>query len=791
MKKILSVLIVLSCIMSSIGVVTVQGAMSEESTCKEYVIITEDNYSAEEIADSYEGEVVESEQSVCVATLSSYEAYVVEKTEDVICVDENTLLTACENTNFGVDDVLEAYDEYQWNLDAIGIDETVEIENAQEVNVAVLDSGVAWSEDMNVKKRIDLTTNTPVNPIFADATGHGTALAGVIASSQNDIGISGISPNVNLYSVQVLDESNTGKLSTIIEGIYWCINNDIDIINMSFGTTANSASLYEAIKAAYEAGILMIASAGNTAHQEVLYPAAYNEVLSVGSVDSDGTLSETTSVGTNLDILAPGEQILSNDYFGYLQVVSGTSIATAQVTGVAALLLSVDNTKSPDFIKALLCESAKQCADYNEVGVIDFNYAYENYESFSENYTETQGETNLIETNTDVMSDYTEESEVLVSALWKSDNNNNGKNDYDGHHTLVQNNTGAKEKLTLTYDERQLMLYAARSVDAFYGGGSSNSVSGLHGTANYVYCLKFLFETATAIGNIPSVSGESEDTIRKKAKAVVAEKRNKYETIYTGITTTAPTYQGLFVFAEKVVDEARTNSCGIYPVTGGSYQSGATPALSYKNIKAMLVGVALHLAGDIYAHKTIVPKYTIAGTNPYYPTYNNYHGDMFGGKNFPECTNFDASTVDLEALKLCARNNSLSSNPEFKNWQHFQLAVAYQCIEFRDINMFLAPSYAGANNPYEDDARFCNERYFAANSVTRKLIYRANNNADFHIGLIFPKYLSEDVNSTNNQRLKYIKLNNFETFTSVSKLTMYSEYITEDDWAIHSTDSYV
>ena len=118
-------------------------------------------------------------------------------------------------------------------------------------------------------------------------TGHGTAIAGII----NDI-----APNAEIYSVRIMDAENKATLSRVVEGIYWCIENDIDIINMSFGTTVKSAVLEKAIQDANDAGILLISSAGNGDTQGVEYPAAYEEVIAVGAVNTSAQKTEEITV---------------------------------------------------------------------------------------------------------------------------------------------------------------------------------------------------------------------------------------------------------------------------------------------------------------------------------------------------------------------------------------------------------------------------------------------------------------------------------------------------------------
>ncbi len=102
------------------------------------------------------------------------------------------------------------------------------------------------------------------NPFFEDATGHGTAVAYLIASNPDEESIRGMNGDAAVYSVQVLNENNAGTLSGGgVQGIYWAIENDMDIINMSFGTPRSSEILEKAVEDAREAGILLVAVAGN------------------------------------------------------------------------------------------------------------------------------------------------------------------------------------------------------------------------------------------------------------------------------------------------------------------------------------------------------------------------------------------------------------------------------------------------------------------------------------------------------------------------------------------------
>ena len=150
-----------------------------------------------------------------------------------------------------------------------------------------------------------------------------------------------------------MDENNEAPVSRIIQGIYKCIEEKVDIINMSFGTVNKSEALEKAIKAAKDAGILMIASAGNRGDSDraIEYPAAYDDVLAVGATNSSAIVSSISSVGDELDVYAPGEDIAVLDFLDKVQMIDGTSASAAEVTAVASVLWEKDKTKSADFIK--------------------------------------------------------------------------------------------------------------------------------------------------------------------------------------------------------------------------------------------------------------------------------------------------------------------------------------------------------------------------------------------------------------------------------------------------------
>ena len=121
------------------------------------------------------------------------------------------------------------------------------INSNQKVKVAIIDSGVDAISGIKVKERINLVDDKEDNLLFfEDYSGHGTSVAGIIAGSNGENNVEGINPNVELYSAKVLDDNNAAPISRVIEGIYWAIEQDVDIINLSLGTTVYSEALEKA-----------------------------------------------------------------------------------------------------------------------------------------------------------------------------------------------------------------------------------------------------------------------------------------------------------------------------------------------------------------------------------------------------------------------------------------------------------------------------------------------------------------------------------------------------------------
>lgn len=226
-----------------------------------------------------------------------------------------------------------------WGVDRIDAEKIWTTTTGDPIKVAVIDTGI----DL---RHPDLLSNikggyNAINPRKSpnDDNGHGTHVAGTMAAIKNTIGVVGVGPKINLYAVKVLGSSGSGYLSDVIEGLDWAIANGMQVVNMSLGTSSNVLSFKEAIQRVNAAGIVQVAAAGNNGGA-VNYPAAYPEVIAVSAVDNKDKIASWSSRGSEIDLAAPGVSIYSTYRGSTYKTLSGTSMASPHVTGVAALVLT-------------------------------------------------------------------------------------------------------------------------------------------------------------------------------------------------------------------------------------------------------------------------------------------------------------------------------------------------------------------------------------------------------------------------------------------------------------------
>ncbi|MCL2358938.1 S8 family peptidase [Candidatus Bathycorpusculum sp.] len=226
------------------------------------------------------------------------------------------------------------------------------------IKIAILDTGINPIDDLKIHggyNYIDNNTNT------TDLYGHGTMIASIINTQHNSTtGLTGIAPDAQIYAIKVLNDQGIGKLNHAISGIQWAIENDIQIISISWCITDENNALKQALITAYSKGILIVAAAGNTGEvaSGVGCPACYDTTIAVSAIKEDTRKLEQACTGPEIELTAPGEDIYAIGPDNQLHSGTGTSYATAYVTGTAALIWAKNPTLTNIQIRNILCQTA-------------------------------------------------------------------------------------------------------------------------------------------------------------------------------------------------------------------------------------------------------------------------------------------------------------------------------------------------------------------------------------------------------------------------------------------------
>ena len=238
----------------------------------------------------------------------------------------------------------------QWALKAVDFQDAWPTTRGSGVTVAVVDTGVLGNhEDLagSVLQGIDFVS--PGGNGWADGSGHGTHVAGVIAAHVgNGRGIAGAAPGVKILPVRVLDSSGSGSTSTVAEGIIYAADHGARVVNLSLGGDVAVPALELAVQYAVSKGAVVVAAAGNSGQQNgthdspAIYPGAFPETIAVGAVGPDGSRASFSNVGSYVDVVAPGVDVLStyNSSTHAYAWGSGTSMATPYASAEAALFVA-------------------------------------------------------------------------------------------------------------------------------------------------------------------------------------------------------------------------------------------------------------------------------------------------------------------------------------------------------------------------------------------------------------------------------------------------------------------
>ncbi|MDP3970476.1 MAG: S8 family serine peptidase [bacterium] len=283
------------------------------------------------------------------------------------------------NVTTGSNNVVIAVIDTGVDLDHPDLSGNIWVNTDEIANNGIDDDGNGYIDDVNGWDFVENDNDPNPTPTsfnyFSTVVVHGTHVAGIIgALGNNTLGVAGINWDVSIMPLRVFDDTGNSSTTDIVNAIEYAHANGARVLNMSYGGSSASVYELEAIRDAYDDGVISMAAAGNEGvnlNKYQLYPACYGLVLSVSATDNYDNRASFSNYGTDcVDVAAPGESILSTyyqnvgygflSYYGYL---SGTSMSTPIVAGIAGLLLAVDDNLSVFTMRNLIIDSADNISD--------------------------------------------------------------------------------------------------------------------------------------------------------------------------------------------------------------------------------------------------------------------------------------------------------------------------------------------------------------------------------------------------------------------------------------------
>ncbi|WP_099353767.1 S8 family peptidase [Fredinandcohnia onubensis] len=277
-------------------------------------------------------------------------------------ISENYKMMAIEGTAT----IQAVHQNQKWHYDMIKAPQAWTVTNGSSaVKIAVLDTGIDHNHPSLANFVNTSLGRTFVGGTTMDVQGHGTHVAGTIASYGS---VSGVMQNATLIPVKVLGDDGSGSLYGITQGILYAANIDADVINMSLGGGGYNQSMDEAVQTATSQGTIVVAASGNDGASSISYPAAYSSVIAVGSVTSNRTRSSFSNYGSGLELMAPGSNIYSTYPNSRYTSLSGTSMATPHVAGVAGLIRAANPNISVSQARQILRDTAQEAGSSTQYG---------------------------------------------------------------------------------------------------------------------------------------------------------------------------------------------------------------------------------------------------------------------------------------------------------------------------------------------------------------------------------------------------------------------------------------
>lgn len=240
----------------------------------------------------------------------------------------------------------------QWQVEQLNYHQLHLKSSGATQTIAVIDSGISEFQKSQVISNINLTQS---NTDF-DTNGHGTMMCSLLLGDTKNI--MGIAPEANIQIYKIVDSDGKIEADILAKAINMAVDDNVSIINVSLGSYKLNNEVCEAINRAYQNEIIVVAASGDYNSDDMLYPARMEQVVSVGAIDEYGNTWEDTNAIQECDILAPGVSMLAINNEQEVFYSSGTSQATAIISGYISLLMDYANVKGkklklPDILNIL------------------------------------------------------------------------------------------------------------------------------------------------------------------------------------------------------------------------------------------------------------------------------------------------------------------------------------------------------------------------------------------------------------------------------------------------------
>ena len=311
----------------------------------------------------------------------------VEENREVTLVNQNSPGPASQGSGEGEGDPELTEDNPHWNNTRVGAHATWDTTKGDTMKVAIFDTGVDGDHEAledNIDPNIGHSSIDIEPDPYNDEHGHGTHVAGIAAGQEKVDGelspAIGMAPEAQLVSVKVLSSGGSGSTDGIIEGVDWCIDTDnCNVINMSLGGGGYNEAFEETLEEAGNEGIVVITAAGNEGYDGVDYPGAYESTVAVAASDVLDERAFFSSVGPEVDIIAPGWEIFSAYLDDGYRIWGGTSMSSPAVAGGAAQIWAKYPDLSNDEVEDTLLHYVEDLGlpdDYQGEGLMRLDSAF-------------------------------------------------------------------------------------------------------------------------------------------------------------------------------------------------------------------------------------------------------------------------------------------------------------------------------------------------------------------------------------------------------------------------------